>query len=49
MDGSRSAAGRAIGLQILIVRVASERDLNAAFATVVQARADALLVRDVGS
>jgi putative ABC transport system substrate-binding protein len=39
------AAGRAIGLQILIVKAASERDLNAAFATVVQARADALLVR----
>jgi ABC-type uncharacterized transport system substrate-binding protein len=38
-------AGRAIGLQILIVKAASERDLNAAFATVVQARADALLVR----
>ena len=39
------AAGRAIGLQILIVKAASERHLNAAFATVVQARADALLVR----
>jgi len=39
------AAGRAIGLQILIVKAASERDLNAAFATVMQARADALLVR----
>jgi len=39
------AAGRAIGLQILIVKAGSERDLNAAFATVVQARADALLVR----
>ena len=39
------AAGRAIGLQILIVKAASERDLNAAFATVVQSRADALLVR----
>jgi putative ABC transport system substrate-binding protein len=38
-------AGRAIGLQILIVKAASERDLNAAFATVVQAHADALLVR----
>jgi putative ABC transport system substrate-binding protein len=39
------AAGRAIGRQTLIVKAASERELNAAFATVVQARADALLVR----
>jgi putative ABC transport system substrate-binding protein len=39
------SAGRAIGRQILIVKAASERELNAAFATVVQARADALLVR----
>jgi len=39
------AAGRVIGRQILIVKAASERELNAAFATVVQARADALLVR----
>jgi putative ABC transport system substrate-binding protein len=39
------SAGRAIGRQILIVKAASERELNAAFATVVQARASALLVR----
>ena len=39
------SAGRAIGRQILIVKAASERELNAAFATVAQARADALLVR----
>ena len=39
------SAGRVIGRQILIVKAASERELNAAFATVVQARADALLVR----
>jgi putative ABC transport system substrate-binding protein len=39
------SAGRAIGRQILIVKAASERELNAAFATVVQARAGALLVR----
>jgi putative ABC transport system substrate-binding protein len=39
------SAGRAIRRQILIVKAASERELNAAFATVVQARAGALLVR----
>ncbi|TMJ94709.1 MAG: ABC transporter substrate-binding protein [Alphaproteobacteria bacterium] len=39
------AAGRAIGRQILIVKAASEREFNAAFATVVQAHAGALLVR----
>jgi putative tryptophan/tyrosine transport system substrate-binding protein len=39
------AAGRAIGRQILIVKVASERDFNAAFATIVQTGAGALLVR----
>jgi ABC-type uncharacterized transport system substrate-binding protein len=39
------AAGRAIGRQILVVKAANERELNAAFATIVQARADALLVR----
>jgi putative ABC transport system substrate-binding protein len=39
------SAGRAIGRQILIVKAASERELNVAFATVAQARADALLVR----
>jgi putative tryptophan/tyrosine transport system substrate-binding protein len=39
------AAGRAIGRQILIVKAASERELNAAFATIVEARAGALLVR----
>jgi putative tryptophan/tyrosine transport system substrate-binding protein len=39
------AAGRALGRQILIVKVASERDFNAAFATVVQANAGALLLR----
>src|SRR5262249_57832057 len=38
------AAGRAIGRQILVVKVASERDLNAAFAKIVQAGAGALLV-----
>src|SRR5262249_51361241 len=39
------SVGRAIGRRILIVKAASERELNGAFATVVQARADALLVR----
>jgi putative ABC transport system substrate-binding protein len=39
------AAGRAIGRHILIVKAASEREFNAAFATVVQAPAGALLVR----
>jgi putative tryptophan/tyrosine transport system substrate-binding protein len=39
------AAGRVIGRQILIVKAASEREFNAAFATVVQAHAGALLVR----
>jgi putative ABC transport system substrate-binding protein len=38
-------AGRAIGRQILIVKAASEREFKTAFATVVQARAGALLVR----
>jgi putative ABC transport system substrate-binding protein len=39
------AAGRAIGRQILIVKAASERDFNAAFAKIVQTGAGALLVR----
>jgi putative ABC transport system substrate-binding protein len=39
------AAGRSIGRQILIVKTASENELNAAFAAVVQAGAGALLVR----
>jgi putative ABC transport system substrate-binding protein len=39
------AAGRAIGRQILIVNAAGERDFNAAFATIVQGGAGALLVR----
>jgi putative ABC transport system substrate-binding protein len=39
------SAGRVIGREILTVKAASERELNAAFAKVVQARADALLVR----
>ena len=38
------AAGRAIGRQILIVKAASEREFDAAFATLVQAGAGALLV-----
>ena len=38
------AAGRAIGRQILIVKAAHEREFNAAFATIVQAGAGALLV-----
>jgi putative tryptophan/tyrosine transport system substrate-binding protein len=38
------AAGRAIGRQTLIVKAASERELDAAFATLVQAGAGALLV-----
>ena len=37
-------AGRAVGRQILIVKAASEREFNAAFATIVQAGAGALLV-----
>jgi putative ABC transport system substrate-binding protein len=39
------AAGRAIGRQILFVNAASEREFNAAFATMVKAGAGALLVR----
>jgi putative ABC transport system substrate-binding protein len=39
------AAGRTIGRQILVVKAASEREFNAAFATIVQAGAGALLVR----
>jgi putative ABC transport system substrate-binding protein len=38
------AAGRSIGRQILIVKAATEREFNAAFATIVQAHAGALLV-----
>jgi putative ABC transport system substrate-binding protein len=38
-------AGRAIGRQILVAKVASERELNPAFATAVQRGAGALLVR----
>jgi putative ABC transport system substrate-binding protein len=38
-------AGRAIGRQILIVKAASEREFDAAFGTIVQAGAGALLVR----
>jgi ABC-type uncharacterized transport system substrate-binding protein len=38
-------AGRAIGRQIMIVKVANEREFGAAFATIVQAGAGALLVR----
>ena len=37
-------AGRTIGWQVLIVRAADEREINAAFAKVVQAGAGALLV-----
>jgi putative tryptophan/tyrosine transport system substrate-binding protein len=39
------AAVRALGRQILVVRAASDHEFNAAFATVVQAGAGALLVR----
>jgi putative ABC transport system substrate-binding protein len=39
------AAGRAIGRQILIVKVGSEREFNASFATIVRAGASALLLR----
>jgi putative tryptophan/tyrosine transport system substrate-binding protein len=39
------SAGREIGRQILVVKAASERELNAAFATTVQGGAGALLVR----
>ena len=38
------AAGRTIGRQILIVKVAHEREFEAAFGTIVQAKAGALLV-----
>jgi putative ABC transport system substrate-binding protein len=38
------AAARAIGKQILVVNASSERDFEAAFATLVQERAGALLV-----
>ena len=37
-------AGRTIGRQVLIVKAASEREFNTAFATIVQAGAGALLV-----
>ena len=38
------AAGRAIGLQVLVVNVEHEREFDAAFATIVQAGAGALYV-----
>ena len=38
------AAGRAIGRQVLVVKAASELEFNAAFSTIVQAGAGALLV-----
>ena len=38
------AAARTLGRQIVVVRAASERDFDAAFASIVQAGADALLV-----
>ena len=38
-------AGRAVGRQILVVKAANEREFPAAFATIVQAGAGALLVR----
>ena len=38
-------AGRAIGRQILIVKAANEREFNAAFASIVHAKAGAVLVR----
>jgi putative ABC transport system substrate-binding protein len=41
---SAEEAGRAIERQVLIVKAANERELNAAFATIVQAGAGALLV-----
>ena len=43
--GSVEEAGRAIGRQIMIVKAANEREFGAAFATIVQAGAGALLVR----
>ena len=39
------AAGRAIGRQILVVKVGSEREFNASFAMILRAGAGALLVR----
>jgi hypothetical protein len=41
-------AGRVIGRRILIVKAAGEAEFNAAFATIVQAGAGALLVRRPG-
>jgi putative tryptophan/tyrosine transport system substrate-binding protein len=38
------AAGRAIGRRVLVVKATSEREFNAAFSTIVQAGAGALLV-----
>ena len=43
--GRVEEAGRAIGRQIMIVKAANEREFGAAFATIVQAGAGALLVR----
>ena len=39
------AAGRAIGRQVLVVKVGSEREFNASFAMILRAGAGALLVR----
>ena len=44
-DRAAHKAGRTIGRKILIVKAAGEAEFNAAFATIVQAGAGALLVR----
>jgi len=41
---SLEAAARALGLQVTVVNVVNEGDLRPAFATIVKARADALLI-----
>jgi hypothetical protein len=40
------AAARKLGVELLILNASSERDLDAAFTTLVQQRADALLVNN---
>ena len=38
------AAGRAVGQRVIVLRASSEREIDAAFATLAQQRAGALLV-----
>src|SRR5215470_13764157 len=47
-SGTRPEAARAIGLQIQILKASTSREIEAAFATIVRDRADALFVQPDG-